>query len=160
MRLLSLAGSFAAFAVLSAAIDLQPLDQPRYRAMIESHRGKVVLVNFWATWCAPCRAEMPALVALERKFRPKGLVLASVSADEPEQRKQAAAFLSRYGVARPAYLKQSTDDEAFINAVSPRWSGALPASFLYDRSGRLVRSFIGETKTETLEQEISKLLGS
>jgi thiol-disulfide isomerase/thioredoxin len=147
-----------ALLLLAAALALQPMDEAHYRPMVESHRGQVLLVDFWATWCAPCRAEMPGLVALERKFRSQGLAFVTVSADLPEQRKEASAFLAKIGVAPPAYIKHTEDDEAFINTVSPKWSGALPALFLYDRHGRLARTFIGETQAETLEQEISKLL--
>ena len=61
---------------------LTPLDQAGFAALINSHRGKVVLVDFWATWCDPCREELPKLVALSRKLP---FELITVSADEPEQ---------------------------------------------------------------------------
>ena len=146
-------------ALPALAFDLQPLDETGYRSMLASYRGKVVLVNFWATWCAPCREEMPALVALERKLRQKGFVLVTVSADEPEQSSAAAAFLAKHGVRPPAYLKKAANDQAFIDTVNREWTGTLPATFLYDKNGRLARTFIGEAKIQTLEQEISKLLG-
>ena len=137
---------------------LELLDQAAYRSLIASHSGKVVLVDFWATWCDPCREEMPALVALERKLRGKGFVFIPISADDPGQTQTAAQFLARLGLQSPAYLKQAADDQGFINSVSPQWSGALPALFLYDRSGRLARSFIGEIKTSAIEREVSRLL--
>jgi hypothetical protein len=56
------------------------------------------------------------------------------------------------------YLKQADDDDHFINAIDPKWSGALPALFLYDKSGHKVRSFIGETDMAALERAIQKLL--
>ena len=158
-RCLSIASLAATLAFSAPAVVLRPIDQAGYRSMLASRRGKVVLVNFWATWCAPCREEMPALVALEKKLQPKGLVLVTVSADEPEQSPAAAAFLAKHGVHPPAYLKKAPDDQAFINAVSREWTGALPATFLYDKNGRLARTFIGETKTQTLEDEILKLVG-
>ncbi len=148
----------AAKLLLAASVALRSIDLAGYKSLIEEHRGQVLLVNFWATWCAPCREEMPALAALEKKLRGKGLRLITISADEPEQRKAAASFLARSKFRGPAYLQQSSDDQAFIHAVSDQWSGALPATFLYDRSGRLARSFIGETKIGSIEDEVLMLL--
>lgn len=136
---------------------LLPLDEARYQQVLNSHRGKVVLVNFWATWCGPCREEMPFLASLQEKFRKQGLVLLTVSADEPEQEAQARAFLKKSGILLPAYLKQAKDDDRFITAVDGKWSGALPASFLYDRQGQKVVSFIGETEPQKIEAAVRKL---
>jgi hypothetical protein len=82
----------------------------------------------------------------------------TISCDEPEDRSKAAQFLARTGVSQPAYLKQADEDEAFINRVDKKWSGALPALFLYDRAGRLARSFIGETEIPVLEKAVRDLL--
>lgn len=152
---LALAGvSLSAFAQL----ELRPLDEKVYPQLLASHKGSVLLVNFWATWCAPCREEMPLLVELERKHRSKGLRMVTVSCDEPEDQRKAAQFLAQHQVPQPAYLKRAAEDEKFINFVDGKWSGALPALFLYDRSGRMARSFIGETDVAVLDQAIRKLL--
>jgi len=140
------------------APQLPPIDEAGYGSLLGSHRGKVLLVNFWATWCAPCREEMPGLVELEKKLRRRGFVLVTISADEPEQERSVVEFLAQHGVRPPAYLKRAADDAAFISAVSGEWSGALPALFLYSRRGRLARSFIGETSAREIEREARKLL--
>ena len=132
---------------------LTPLDQAGFAALINSHRGKVVLVDFWATWCDPCREELPKLVALSRKLP---FELITVSADEPEQEATAAAFLDREHVPQPRYIKRSDDDQAFIDSVDKKWSGALPAVFLYNRSGARVTSFIGESDAGDIEAAIRK----
>jgi thiol-disulfide isomerase/thioredoxin len=137
---------------------LRPLDEKLYTQVVASHKGSVLLVDFWATWCAPCREEMPQLVQLERKYRGRGLRLVTVSCDEPEDQSKAGQFLTKQGATQPAYLKRVAEDEKFINFVSGNWSGALPAMFLYDRNGRLARSFIGETDLAVLEQAILKLM--
>ncbi len=137
---------------------LQTINEKNYAQLIASHKGNVLLVDFWATWCAPCREEMPQLVRLSRDLKPKGLRLVTVSCDEPEDRTKAAQFLAQAGVSEPGYLKQAAEDEAFINLVDKKWSGALPALFLYDRSGRLVRTFTGETEMPVLEEALRKLL--
>lgn len=137
---------------------LDPLDETSFRRVVAAGRGKVVLISFWATWCAPCREEMPHLVRLESALRSKGFQLVTVSADEPEDAAEALAFLRKTGVPPPAYIKQATNNDKFITAIDRDWSGALPASFLFDREGRKVRSFIGEVDIKILEAEIRKLL--
>ena len=137
------------------AAQLIPLDRVAFARMVESHHGKVVLVDFWATWCDPCREELPKLVALTKKLK---FDLITVSADEPEQEAEAAALLDREHIPQPRYIKRSDDDQLFIDSVDKKWSGALPALFLYDRSGTRVASFIGESEPADIEAAIRKAL--
>jgi thiol-disulfide isomerase/thioredoxin len=148
---------FCCFPLLAAS-ELIPLNEAGFQKLVGSHQGKVVLYDFWATWCAPCRAELPQLVKLEAKLRSQGVQLVTISADEPEQKAAAEKLIQQFGVQGPLYLKQAGNDERFINAIDPKWSGALPALFLYDKSGRRVRSFIGATDIAAFEAAIRKLL--
>ncbi len=147
-----------AAAALLASGPLVPLDEAGFDRLLASSRGKVLLVNFWATWCEPCRAEMPALAALGKELRGRGLVLATISIDEPELAAEGARLLKSSGLAARAYLKRPGNDEAFINHVDAAWSGALPALFLYDRAGKRVRSFLGETPLNEIAAAVRKLL--
>jgi cytochrome c biogenesis protein CcmG, thiol:disulfide interchange protein DsbE len=144
-------------ATLGAQSKLTPVDEAGYAKLVAAHKGKIVLVDFWATWCEPCRAEMPQLVKLEQKLRARGFELVTVSADEPEQEAAASKVLKADGVSGPGYLKKAADDDKFIGAIDSKWGGALPALFLYDRSGKKARSFIGETPMKDLEAAIEKL---
>lgn len=139
-----------------AAPPLAPVDEAGYRSMIAGAKGRPLLVDFWATWCDPCRAEMPQLVRLAARY--PGLKLVTVSCDEPEQEAGAAAFLDKNGAPQPRYVKHAASDEKFIDSIDPKWSGALPALFLYDRQGRLVRSFVGETEMGALETAVKRIL--
>jgi thiol-disulfide isomerase/thioredoxin len=147
--LLSLAASGA---------DLKPIDETGFAALAAGFKGKVLLVNFWATYCVPCRKEMPDLVAMQSRLGAKGFQLVTVTADEPEQEAQAKAFLDKTKVPAPAYIKRAKDDDKFINSIDKKWSGALPLSLLYDRQGRRVKVWYGEVPMKELEAAVEKLL--
>jgi thiol-disulfide isomerase/thioredoxin len=147
----------AVASTLAARQKLTPLDEAVYKRVVASHNGKVLLVDFWATWCSPCLEELPLLVKLEAKYRKRGLSVVTVSCDEPEEETKALEVLKQHK-APPGYRKRVNDDEKFINSVDPKWSGALPGLFLYDHNGRLVKSFIGETDMAALEKAIRQLL--
>lgn len=150
--------TFLLFSSLCLGAGLAPVDENGYKNLVASRKGKVVLVDFWATWCAPCRAEMPALAALGAKLRPLGFELLTISADEPEAEADALRLLQKSGLGSPAYVRRAKDDEKFINFVDAKWSGALPALVLFDKTGRKVRLFVGETSMAEIEREIRKLL--
>lgn len=154
-RLLS---AFLLCAALVFPAGMNSVTEASYAKLVASQKGKVVLVNFWATYCVPCRAEMPALVKLQQKYAPKGLVLMTISADEPEDEGKALQFLTTVKVPAPHYLRKTANEDNFIRAVEPKWSGALPLSLVYDKAGNKVKVLVGEADLKTLEALIQKLL--
>ena len=151
--------SFLLLAALSLAAEpLARINEISYPKMIAAQKGKVVLVDFWATWCVPCRKELPELVKLEARLKAKGLVLIPISADEPENEAGAREFLTKAGVKTQGYLKAPKDDDAFIRAIDPKWGGELPALVLYDKTGRKVQIWKGETAVAAIEAAVNKLL--
>ncbi len=144
----------------SSAVSPQfrPLDEGGYRTLLKQHSGNIILVDFWASWCEPCRAEMPALLKLTRRYAPRGLRFVTISIDGPAELAYAEKFLKAQGAPFPAYYKSAKNDEHFIHSVDSRWSGALPALFFYGRDGKLVKVYVGETDTETVEATVRELL--
>jgi len=124
-------------------------------------KNKPLLVNFWATWCDPCREEFPDLVRLEKQYRAHGLDFTAVSLDDLSEIKTSVPqFLRQMRVTVPTYLLNVSDPDTAIHQVDPAWSGALPATFLYDSQGKLVYKRLGRIKLPELTAEIEKLLRS
>lgn len=132
---------------------------PRSRQTTENARP--LLINFWATWCEPCRVEFPDLVKIDGEFRPRGLEFFTVSLDDKaELATTVPAFLREMKATRiPAYLLDTPEPADAINAVDPTWSGALPATFLFDRQGKLVYKHTGRIVPAELRAAIRKVTG-
>ncbi len=141
-----------------AAEPLAKINEIGYPKMLAANKGKVVLVDFWATWCVPCRKEMPEVAKLEAKLKARGFVVVPISADEPENEAAARDFLTKSGIKNQGFLKAPKDDDAFIRAIDPKWSGELPALVLYDKTGKKVQIWKGETAIATIEAAVTKLL--
>jgi thiol-disulfide isomerase/thioredoxin len=119
--------------------------------------ASAVLVNIWATWCGPCRAEFPELMRAARMYRQQGLRVVIVSADDATEMASVKKFLLKQGVDFPSYLKTGKDME-FINALNPKWTGALPATFVYDRAGNLKSFWEGAADYAMFDQKIREAM--
>ena len=146
-------------AAAAALPELRPVGAAELRAAIAAPGASAVVVNVWATWCVPCRKEMPDLLRAAAELRGRGVRLVLVSADFDDQAERAREFLGRHGVDFPSYLKTGSDME-FIDALSPGWSGALPATFVYDGGGSLRDFWEGEATYETFAARIGAVAGS
>ena len=119
--------------------------------------GKPLLINFWATWCGPCREEFPDLVKLGRDHDGK-LDLITISLDEASEiNSEVPKFLAQMKSGSPAYLLKESDESAAIELVSKDWQGALPFTILFNAEGEAVYSVQGKFKPDVLTAEIEKL---
>ena len=118
-----------------------------------------LLVNYWATWCDPCRDEFPDLVKIDEEYRPKGLNFIAISLDDPPDIKTAVPdFLRQMHATMPVYLLNVSDPEPTINWVDKDWGGALPATFLYDAQGKVAFKHFGRVKPEELRKAIEQII--
>jgi thiol-disulfide isomerase/thioredoxin len=155
---------------LFAASPLAAVDAPRVKGeidakqlhdLIAAQKDKVVLVNFWATWCVPCREEYPDLVRLEAAWRSKGVAVIGVSTDLGKESAAVEKFLAANNPAFPNYHKKSGgDDQDFIDSVDPKWGGELPFTVLYGKDGKKAATLSGKQSREDLERQVSRLLGT
>lgn len=141
-----------AVAPVVTRIDIEGL-----RSLIKP-KGKPLLINFWATWCDPCRAEFPELVEVNEKYKGK-IDFVTVSLDDlAEIRTSVPKFLREVKATMPAYLLKTPDESAAISLVAKDWSGNLPMTVLFSASGDAAYTRMGIIKKDVLMAEIDKLL--
>ena len=136
-----------------------PLNTDELKSLLAKEKTKPLLVNFWATWCDPCRDEFPDLVKIDSEYRPKSLDFVTVSLDEATEIKtEVPKFLAKMKATMPAYLLTASDPEPAINAVDPQWQGDLPATFLYNEKGEVVFKHFGRVDATQLRAAIEKVV--
>lgn len=118
---------------------------------LASHKGKVVLLNFWATWCGPCKAEIPGFVELQQQYK-DDLVVIGLSVDDTADK--ARPFVTQYKVNYPIVLGLGRDD--IQDAYGPIYG--IPASFLISRDGKVCKRHLGIAPKAQFEREIKALL--
>jgi thiol-disulfide isomerase/thioredoxin len=127
-------------------------------ADIRSSTAAVTVVNFWATWCAPCRDEFPVLLRVGREFGPKDVRMMFVSTDYAENVPEARQFLARQGISATTYVRSGNDTD-FINTFYKEWSGGLPATIIYGPNGTVVDFWEGSASYETLKTRVDRAMG-
>lgn len=129
---------------------------------LASYKGKAVLINFWATWCGPCKIETPWLVDLRNQYAGKGFEILGVSADDldlddkkklAEEKHDIQKFAQQEHMDYPVLINGGTLDKAYDGL------DALPTSYFVDRSGKVVAATLGLTSKDDIEHNIQKALG-
>jgi thiol-disulfide isomerase/thioredoxin len=129
------------------ALDGKPLS-------LATARGKVVLLNFWATWCGPCTDEMPRLVSAEKEYRSRGIVFIAASLDNRKSRRKVPEFVTTYQIGFPVWIGATGEDLAKLGM-----GDAVPSTAFIDRDGRIVARVEGSIRPEELRERIEWLLG-
>ena len=114
-------------------------------------KGKVVILVFWATWCVPCRMEIPGFIALQKKYAQQGLVVVGASVDEGGA-SMVKQFMEKLGMNYPVVLADEKMQDQFGGIE------VVPTTFVIDREGHIVKKYFGLTDESEFEQEIKPLL--
>ncbi|MET3606746.1 redoxin family protein [Mucilaginibacter rubeus] len=122
--------------------------------VVKNHSDRLRLINLWATWCGPRVAEFDDLVTLNRLYRDRGLEFVSISADDPANKDKALKFLQRKQSSGINYIYTGDDKYKMIEAVDPKWHGALPYTMLIDPDGKVVYSHQGALDLEEVKKVI------
>lgn len=145
--------------VLAGDEPLVPATPAEFRAALDARKGRVVLVNFWATWCRPCLKELPELLALEKKYAARGFELLAVSLDEPaDQETIVRPFLAKWFPGLRTLIRRSPDMDSMVSVVDPAWNEVLPTSYVLDITGRVRARFQGSKSAADFEAVILPLL--
>ncbi len=137
----------------NSSVKLTEIDVAGFERAVASHPGKVVLVDFWATWCGPCVRAFPGTVALSRKFADKPFVVMSVSVDEPDATPEVKAFLAEQQAQFDHYQYAGEGDAFDAFGITD----GIPEIRIYDQTGKLVAKWNGANEVE-IEAKIQELL--
>lgn len=139
-------------------VSLDPADADALRALRKNDSGKFRLVNFWATWCAPCVAEFDEFVTINRMYRHRDFELVMVSMNRPDEEKQVLAFLKKQEASNRNLIFASAEREPLINAFNPDWQGVVPYTVLINPEGEIIYSEIGTIDPLATKRAIVKAL--
>lgn len=169
VKLACIALCVAAFAGLgtraqsSGAPEMKIVEPKDVKALIAANKGKVVFLNFFATYCVPCHKEFPDIIKLQNKYKSAGLEVVEISmndASDPADKAAMAKYLEETKPSFAVYLASSIDDD-FYKGVDPKWAAdgeALPMTTIYDRDGKPVHFYEKALSFEEMERDVIPLL--
>lgn len=159
LLIFSLVGSTnSVLAQSNIASRIKTINVKELSKLINTNKDRVLLINVWATWCVPCREEFPDLVKISENYSDKVRVV-GISVDDSEiLDSKVIPFLKNQKTAFENYLLKVIEPEDFINLLSKEWSGAIPATFIYNKSGKQNQMLIGKQNYELFEQAVKKVI--
>jgi peroxiredoxin len=140
-------------------VSLQRIDESGIRELLRNDSDKVRLVNVWATWCGPCVAEFPELVAMHRMYRGRKFELITISADDPSKADDALAFLKKQQASTRNFIFGHENRYRLVEAVDKEWPGALPYTLIVEPGGKVVYRQLGEFSALDLRKAVVGRLG-
>jgi thiol-disulfide isomerase/thioredoxin len=152
--------SYAAIPQTKAPSDPPLIDAQGFQKIVSKYHGKPLMVNFWATWCEPCRDEYPLVNEMAKQYAAQGLNVVGVNYDQDGDLILMRRFIARYKPVFTNYRKKQGGEVEFNQAVLPGWRGELPITIFYDREGKQASHIVGAGTRETFEAGIRSILGA
>lgn len=144
---------FFAVSSWAAVADLELKDLEGNFHKLSDYRGRIVVLNFWATWCVPCRKEMPLFVELQNEYGSRGVQIIAASTDAPDSQQEIPKFVKEFHLNFPVWIGATPEQQA-----SFRLGTGLPGTVIIDVDGNPAYRIIGESTREMLEQRMECLL--
>ncbi len=144
--------------IVAEPVSLAPADAATLAALRKNNSGKVRLVNFWATWCAPCVAEFDEFVTINRIYRIRSFEMVTVAVNDPDEQASVLKFLLKHQASNRNLIFASTDRDKLINAFYPQWQGAVPFTVLINPDGTIAYSEDGSVDVLAIKRAIKKSL--
>jgi thiol-disulfide isomerase/thioredoxin len=135
-------------------VSLQTIDEKGIAELLKNKSNKLRLINVWATWCVPCVQEFPELVTINHMYRDRGFELVTISSDETKLKDKALSFLQKKQASGPNYLYTGDSKYKMIEAIDPKWQGALPYTVLVEPGGKIAYAKEGAIDPDTLKKVI------
>jgi thiol-disulfide isomerase/thioredoxin len=135
-------------------VKLDTIDAAGLQALVKNNSDKLRLINVWATWCGPCVTEFPDLVDINRMYRRRDFEFITISADEPDKKDKALKFLQSQMASGVNYIFNIDDKYKLIEAVDPRWQGALPYTLVVQPGGKIIYAKEGPVDPAELKKAI------
>jgi thiol-disulfide isomerase/thioredoxin len=130
-----------------------------FSEQLASSPEKLVLINFWATWCEPCKEEFPGLVKAEKDLHGKGIAFWAVSCDTKDDiSTKVPQFLKESDSSLKPFWVDLSQQEEIINVIWPEWPGTIPATFIFRRSGERIFEHMGQMSYEQFKAAIEQAL--
>lgn len=126
---------------------VEKINSKKLDSLITNRNGKILFINIWATWCVPCREEFPDLVKLHANYKNSDVEITAISVDFPDEvESKIIPFLTKQRVKFKSFVSDFKNDEELINRMNKDWRGDIPATFIFDKKGKL-KKFLNGKKT-------------
>jgi len=139
----------------SAASPVRAISPSDLEKIIADEKGNLVVVNLWATWCAPCLVEIPDLIKLEKELADLKVKLIGISVDEPgPAAKLIESMKARYFPDFLTYARDKTEVDYLVSVIDPAWNEVVPTTYILDREGKLKKRIQGKKSLEEFKAEV------
>jgi thiol-disulfide isomerase/thioredoxin len=139
--------------------EINVVDDKDLQEIISQRNGKILFLNIWATWCIPCVEEFPTIVKLNKEFKNNDFEVIALSVDLPSEREsKIIPFLKKQGAEFRVIVAEEKSSDEIINMLDPDWSGAVPVTFIYDKTGKQVKKLFGAQSYEQMASAADSVL--
>lgn len=150
---------FVVFSAQTEKIKIEKIDKQKLSSLLKNRKGNALFINLWATWCIPCQEEFPSIVKLVNDYKNKPVDFIGISIDYPDEvDSKIIPFLEKQNANFANFVNGFEKDEDLIKLLDENWNGALPATFIFDKTGKKISFLEGEQSYNSFKKEIKKVI--